>query len=145
MGWRGILTGACFGQFFCGPVGVIVGAAIGHAVENMFQKEATEARRRAWREYARRTKRNQERFWREFASGRRGGGASDLSRAYSELGVSEEDSNETVKRAYRSLAKRNHPDLLRAKGASERQVAEATERMSRLNAAWAKVREARGI
>jgi hypothetical protein len=34
---------------------------------------------------------------------------------------------------------------LRAKGASEDAVAKATERMSRINSAWATVRAARGI
>ena len=34
------------------------------------------------------------------------------------------------------LAKKCHPDVLRARGAGEREIAEATERMTRLNAAW---------
>jgi len=71
--------------------------------------------------------------------------ADELAQAYSLLGVSSSDSTETLKRRYRELAKRNHPDALRAQGLPEEMVGKATERMSRINAAWAKIRESRGI
>ena len=50
-----------------------------------------------------------------------------------------------LKRKYRELAKKNHPDALRAQGLPEEMIGKATERMSRINAAWATIREARGI
>ena len=59
-----------------------------------------------------------------------------LAEAYRTLGVNPSASNEEVKRAYHVLAKKYHPDVLRASGASEREVSEATEKMSRINAAW---------
>ena len=68
-----------------------------------------------------------------------------LAAAYSVLGARPSDSAQELTRKYRELAKRHHPDALRAKGASEAEIAKATERMSRINAAWAEVRTARGI
>ena len=65
--------------------------------------------------------------------------------AYSVLGARPSDSAAELTRKYRELAKRHHPDALRARGASEAEIAKATERMSRINAAWAEVRASRGI
>lgn len=81
-------------------------------------------------------------------SSRRGGGAGSgdsLAEAYRVLGATPKDSAETLKRKYRELAKRNHPDALRAQGLPEEMAGKATERMGRINAAWAEVRAARGI
>ena len=50
-----------------------------------------------------------------------------------------------VRRAYRLVAKRCHPDSLRASGASEGSVAAATEQMARINDAWDTIRKARGM
>jgi len=68
-----------------------------------------------------------------------------LQDAYAVLGAKAGDDVETLKQKYRDLAKKNHPDALRAQGLPEEMVGKATERMSRINAAWAAVREARGI
>lgn len=81
--------------------------------------------------------------------GARNGGPSasrdPLADAYAVLGASANDGADELKRKYRELAKRNHPDALRAQGLPEEMVGKATERMSRINAAWATIREARGI
>ena len=80
--------------------------------------------------------------------GRRAGGASSrdsLADAYAILGASARDSADELKRKYRELAKKNHPDALRAQGLPEEMIGKATERMSRINEAWARVKEARGI
>ena len=50
-----------------------------------------------------------------------------------------------LRRRYRELAKKNHPDAMRAQGLPEEMVGKATERMSRINAAWETIKEARGI
>jgi DnaJ-domain-containing protein 1 len=60
---------------------------------------------------------------------------------YGILGVKRGDSYETVKRAYRAIAKKNHPDLLRAEGKSEREIKAATVKMSRINEAWRQISE----
>ena len=87
-----------------------------------------------------------------FASQRLGGQSSGrsasrdpLQEAYSVLGASADDSTDELKRKYRELAKKNHPDALRAQGLPEEMVGKATERMSRINEAWSRIREARGI
>lgn len=59
-----------------------------------------------------------------------------LQEAYELLGCRSSDTNDVLRRAYRAAAKRHHPDLMRARGCSERQVREASEMMSRINAAW---------
>jgi len=68
-----------------------------------------------------------------------------LAEAYALLGASAGDTNDELKRKYRELAKRNHPDTLRAQGLPEAMVGKATERMSRINSAWKEIRAARGI
>ena len=68
-----------------------------------------------------------------------------LQEAYSIIGASADDSADALKRKYRELAKKNHPDALRAQGLPEEMVGKATERMSRINEAWARIKEARGL
>jgi len=69
----------------------------------------------------------------------------ELADAYTTLGVSPSASDADVKKAYRELAKKNHPDLLRAQGLPEELIGKATERMGRINEAWSVVRAKRGI
>ena len=68
-----------------------------------------------------------------------------LADAYAILGASAGDSADELKRKYRELAKKNHPDALRAQGLPEAMVGKATERMSRINEAWAAIKAARGL
>jgi len=87
-------------------------------------------------------------FFSQRLGGARGAGASSrdpLADAYAVLGASARDSADVLKQKYRDLAKRNHPDALRAQGLPEEMIGKATERMSRINEAWAKIRAARGI
>lgn len=84
-------------------------------------------------------------FFAQAGAGRRSAAQGDLPAAYAVLGASAEDSGETLRQKYRALAKKNHPDALRAQGLPEELVGKATERMGRINAAWATVRAARGL
>lgn len=68
-----------------------------------------------------------------------------LAEAYQILGVAASASNADVKKAYRDLAKKNHPDLLRAQGLPEEMVGRATEKMSRINSAWETIKQSRGL
>ena len=126
MCWIGLLIGAFVGsRLGHGPVGSIACSLLGSYVEMRIRAE----RRRAGR-------------------GRRTGSAAnpprtdgELARAFRTLCVSPGASMSEAKRAYRELAKSCHPDLLRARGASEREIAEATDRMARVNAAWDLIRQ----
>ena len=125
MGLKGIAIGGVLGGIIGhgSPLGAILGALVGHQIE----QRMTYGRRAA-------------------ASRRQQGRVRDpLVSAYSVLGARPSDSNDELTRRYRELAKRHHPDAMRAKGASESEIAKATDRMSRINAAWAEVRSARGI
>ena len=65
-----------------------------------------------------------------------------LDDAYALLGVSSQDSFETVKKRYRVLVKKYHPDLMKAKGADEAYIAEATKKMQEINAAYEMIKAA---
>lgn len=69
----------------------------------------------------------------------------NINDAYSQLGVSRSASDEEIKKAYRNLAKRYHPDTLKAQGLPEEMVARANERMSKINAAWSAIKKERGL
>ena len=75
----------------------------------------------------------------------RRGSADSLQEAYALLGARAEDDVETLRSRYRELAKRHHPDSLLAQGLPKEMIDKATERMSRINEAWAAIRSARGI
>lgn len=68
-----------------------------------------------------------------------------LERAYALLGCRPSDGLSQLHHAYRLVAKRCHPDLLRSNGGSDQQVREATEMMSKVNAAWELIQRARQV
>lgn len=73
---------------------------------------------------------------------RRSSGVS-VSEAYDILGVSGNASDAEVKKAFRALAMKYHPD--RVSGMGDEAVRQATESMRQINAAWDVLKEARGI
>lgn len=63
---------------------------------------------------------------------------------YEILGLTSTATKEQVKRAYRKLISRNHPDKLIAKGASEREIKIANEKTSRISNAYEQICKSRG-
>lgn len=63
--------------------------------------------------------------------------------AYDILGVEDKASDEEVKKAYRTMAVKHHPDNAARLG--EEALRQATETMKQINAAWETVKEARKI
>ena len=68
-----------------------------------------------------------------------------LADAYDTLGCNSSASDEELKRAYHTLAKKFHPDILRAQGMPESFMKKANEHMARINAAWEKIKRSRNV
>lgn len=64
---------------------------------------------------------------------------------YAVLGLTSSVSDEVVKRTYRSLIREHHPDALAAGNAAPEIIELANERMAAINAAYDRVRKARGF
>ena len=50
---------------------------------------------------------------------------------------------DSIKKKYRALVKQYHPDLMKAQGANEDYMAEATRKMQEINAAYETIKAAR--
>jgi DnaJ like chaperone protein len=68
-----------------------------------------------------------------------------LREAYEVLEVSADASDAEVKRAYRRQMSQNHPDKLVARGLPESMLEMAKQKTQAIQAAWERVREARGL
>ncbi len=73
------------------------------------------------------------------------GSQGSLDEAYEVLGVSPSASDAEAKRAYRKLMSENHPDKLVARGLPESMLEVAKQKTQAIQAAWERVREARGM
>lgn len=82
-------------------------------------------------------------------AGRRGPGAqttrSTLAESYAVLGIPAQASDEEVKRAYRTLMNRHHPDKLTARGAPAEAIKMATQKTLEIRRAYDSINAARGI
>jgi DnaJ like chaperone protein len=72
-------------------------------------------------------------------------GRDSLEDAYTALGLERTATDREVKSAYRRLAKEYHPDTLAAKGLSEEFAQYARDKIRTVNAAYERIREARGM
>jgi DnaJ like chaperone protein len=69
----------------------------------------------------------------------------DYQQALKLLGVQADAEPAHIKRAYRRLLSRNHPDKIAGSGASQVQVRDATDRTRELHSAYAVIKERRGF
>jgi len=72
-----------------------------------------------------------------------GGNASQssVSDAYKILGADRSDDLQTIKKKYRTLVKKYHPDIMKAKGASEDYIKDATKKVQEINTAYEMVKK----
>ncbi len=71
--------------------------------------------------------------------------APDESDPYAIVGVSRGDSDEEIKAAHRKLVRENHPDRLVAQGMPQEFIDLANERLAKINAAYDRIRQQRGV
>jgi len=71
--------------------------------------------------------------------------ADAISAAYQALGVSKDDSNADIKKAYRRLVREYHPDKLMGQGLPEAMIKEATERSQEIQTAYDLIKKSRGM
>lgn len=139
--WKGILFGAVTG-FVIGKgwLGAGLGAVIGYNIEREIKRRKISAARFAGEAFAR-----QAASRRNAAAGNGSALPDPLADAYALFGLKSSASDEALKHAYRALAKKYHPDALRAKGLSDAVVKKATDSMAKVNAAWQLIEKARRL
>ena len=69
----------------------------------------------------------------------------ETSSPYQVLGVSQDDSDGDIKKAYRKLIHENHPDKLMAQGLPQEFIDLANEKMAAINAAYDNIKKQRGF
>ena len=70
---------------------------------------------------------------------------SSIDSAYTLLGITNQASNDELKRAYRALVKQYHPDIVKAQGADEDYIQVSTAKVQEINAAYEMIKKQRGI
>lgn len=70
---------------------------------------------------------------------------SELQDAYQSLGLDEQVSDDDLKKAYRKLMREHHPDKLSAQGLPAEMLKTATKRSQDIQAAYDKIKRARGL
>jgi len=69
---------------------------------------------------------------------------SSIDEAYATLGASRDEDFGAIKKKYRALVKKYHPDIMKAKGASEAYIKDATQKVQQINTAYEMVKKERG-
>ncbi len=67
----------------------------------------------------------------------------NISEAYKLLGVNENDDLDSIKKAYRSLIKQYHPDIIKSQGKSDDYMKEATAKTQEINQAYEMIKKAK--
>jgi len=66
-----------------------------------------------------------------------------LEDAYKTLGVNENDDMGVIKKEYRNLVKKHHPDIVTGQGASQSTIEEATKKLQEINEAYELIKKNR--
>ena len=67
----------------------------------------------------------------------------NISDAYKLLGVSESDDMSVIKKAYRKLVRKYHPDIIKSQGKDEAYMQEATAKTQEINQAYEMIKDAK--
>ena len=67
----------------------------------------------------------------------------NISDAYKLLGVSESDDMSVIKKAYRKLIRKYHPDIIKSQGKGEAYMQEATAKTQEINQAYEMIKKVR--
>lgn len=67
-----------------------------------------------------------------------------IEKAYAILESNENDDDNTIKKNYRNLVKKHHPDIIAGQGASQTIIDEATKKLQDLNEAYEIIKKSRG-
>ncbi|WP_431283940.1 TerB family tellurite resistance protein [Humitalea sp. 24SJ18S-53] len=65
--------------------------------------------------------------------------------AYAVLGVAKDAPDEAIRAAWRKLMRDHHPDSMAARGVPEAFAKRATDKVAEINAAWDRIKRARGL
>ena len=71
--------------------------------------------------------------------------ALDLQKAYEILESSEDDDANALKKKYRTLVKKHHPDIIAGRGESQSIIDEGTKKLQEINEAYELIKKQRGI
>ncbi|MDZ7817148.1 MAG: TerB family tellurite resistance protein [Aliarcobacter sp.] len=71
--------------------------------------------------------------------------AISLEKAYEVLESNKDDDNATLKKNYRTLVKKHHPDIISGQGAAQNIIDEATKKLQEINEAYEIIKKDRGI
>ncbi|MDF1882211.1 TerB family tellurite resistance protein [Sulfurimonas sp. MAG313] len=69
---------------------------------------------------------------------------SSIAQAYETLGANAEDDLKTIKKKYRSLVKKYHPDIIQAQGADEHYIEDAMQKTQGINEAYEIIKKEKG-
>jgi DnaJ-class molecular chaperone len=124
LGWKGFAIGMVVGGARGSWIGAIVVALLGDYLENRF--------------FLKRRRSVSSRIFSEDILH-----DDELSAAYKTLGVRPDAPYEVVHAAYREFAKKYHPDAMKAGGSGDKEIAQASEKMAKINEAWNLIKESR--
>lgn len=69
----------------------------------------------------------------------------NLEKAFEILDVNENDDLSTIKKKYRTLVKKHHPDIIAGQGASQNIIDEATKKLQEINEAYELIKSHKGL